>query len=193
MELSPTLYHHLIRPDWFFKRYVHNTIKDNIDFQNKKVIDFGCGIGSCSVLFDPSCYIGMDCDAKRIEYAKMTNPEYEFNNLEGNALPVPDSSVDYILIVSVLHHIASKDISQYLNEFRRVLNSSGKIFVIEPCFFKGSYLSNSCMSWLDRGKHIRSEEEYIDIFLHLGYDTRIIKRFNQLLLYKKLFFVAAPV
>ncbi|KUO68984.1 MAG: hypothetical protein APF77_19615 [Clostridia bacterium BRH_c25] len=193
MELSPVLYHRLIRPAWFLNRYIYNTLKDDFSFKNMKVIDFGCGVGSSASLFPPSSYLGLDCDNKRVEYARKINPEYNFGLLMGNKLPVPDASVDYILIISVLHHIASKDIRNYLNEFRRVLSGKGKILVIEPCLYKGTHLSNFYMSWFDKGKYIRTEDEYIELFAQLNYEAQIMRRFGQLFLYRKLFFVAVPV
>jgi ubiquinone/menaquinone biosynthesis C-methylase UbiE len=174
-------------------RYIYDILKDGFDFENKKVLDFGCGVGSSSALFSPSSYLGLDCDSRRVSYARKINPSYNFGVLAENKLPIPDASVDYILIVSVLHHITSKDIFDYLNEFRRVLNSNGKVLVIEPCLFKGNSLSNFYMSWFDKGKYIRNEDEYIEMFDRFDYETRIMKRFSQLLLYKKLFFVAALI
>jgi ubiquinone/menaquinone biosynthesis C-methylase UbiE len=193
LELSPIIYHRLIRPTWFLNRYIYDILKDGFDFENKKVLDFGCGVGSSSALFSPSSYLGLDCDSRRVSYARKINPSYNFGVLAENKLPIPDASVDYILIVSVLHHITSKDIFDYLNEFRRVLNSNGKVLVIEPCLFKGNSLSNFYMSWFDKGKYIRNEDEYIEMFDRFDYETRIMKRFSQLLLYKKLFFVAALI
>jgi len=191
VELSPRLYHRLIRPTWFLNRYIYNILKDNFNFENKKVIDFGCGVGSSAALFMPSSYLGLDCDIRRVVYARKINPEYNFGVLAENKLPIPDSSVDYILVVSVLHHISSMDVNSYLNEFRRVLTCTGKILVIEPCLFKGNCFSNFYMSRFDKGKYLRSEDEYLEMFDRFDYETRIMKRFSQLLLYKKLFFVAA--
>ncbi len=192
MELSPILYHRLIRPNWFLKRYIYCELKDVFDFQNKKIIDFGCGVGSSSVFFPPSSYLGLDCDNRRVEYARKANPGYNFGELTANKLPVPDASADYILIISVLHHIPSMNVHEYLKEFRRVLTDKGKVVVIEPCLFKTSYLSNCYMSCFDRGKYIRSEDEYLDMFINLNYQTQVMRRFSQLLLYKKLFFIAVP-
>ncbi len=185
------LYHRLIRPNWFLNRYIYDILEGSFDFENKKVIDFGCGVGSSTALFSPSSYLGLDCDSRRVAYARKIHPKYNFDVLTENKLPIPDASVDYILIVSVLHHITTKDMCDYLNEFKRVLTSTGKVLVIEPCLFKRNYLSNFYMSWFDKGKYLRNEDEYIEMFLQFDYETQIMKRFSQLLLYKKLFFVAA--
>lgn len=193
MELSPKLYHLLVRPSWFSERYIYRTLNGSFDFNKKNVIDFGCGIGSSCSLFSPAMYLGMDCDSKRIEYARKLYPDYNFCVLEENCLPAPDASADYILIVSVLHHIASHNIKNYLHEFRRVLKCEGKVLIIEPCLYDGCHVSNRYMTWIDKGKYIRTENEYIDIFRKCNYQIQVLERFSQLLLYKKLFFVAALV
>ncbi len=70
MELSPKLYHYFVRPQWFSNIFYDKMFHDLIDFRGKTVLDFGCGVGSSSFLFEPSAYHGVDCDGNRIEYAK---------------------------------------------------------------------------------------------------------------------------
>jgi ubiquinone/menaquinone biosynthesis C-methylase UbiE len=192
MELSPTLYRLFVRPKWFSNLFFSSTLGHSFDFNNKTVLDFGCGIGSSSFMFTPSKYIGVDCDCRRIDYARKLYPEYTFAELKNNTLPVPDHSVDYIVILSVLHHIPTEAVSEYLEEFKRVLKPSGRIIAVEPCLFKGSSFCNFCMSNFDKGRYIRDEDGYVGIFKNSQYDTDILKRYNQLIFYNKLFFTAVP-
>jgi len=192
MELSPKMYHWFVRPKWFTERY-NNTIKSllaDFNFDNKEVLDFGCGIGSISSIFNPENYLGIDCDARRISYARHRYPQYRFEATRDNNLPIQNKSKDYILIMAVLHHISSQGLSEYLGEFRRVLKPDGKIIVIEPCFFEKFHLSNWCMSSFDRGKYIRNEGEYLKIFHGHNYKTEVIKRFKKCF-YNEIFFTAA--
>lgn len=48
------------------------------------------------------------------------------------------------------------------------------------------------MNLFDKGKYIREEEEYLSIFHNHKYETQVHKRFNQLMLYNKIFFSASP-
>lgn len=193
MELSPTLYRIFVRPKWFSKYYVENIIKHSIIKEHSKVLDFGCGIGSNCSIFDSLKYVGLDCDKRRIEYAKKLYPEYEFTISESSILPIADESIDHILIFSVLHHIESEELGKCLKEFHRVLKHQGNILVVEPYFKPGSFLRNSCMKHFDKGNYIRTEQEYIDIFNNGSYKTKVIKRYSQLALYNKLFFIAEPI
>ncbi|MBU5677987.1 class I SAM-dependent methyltransferase [Alkaliphilus sp. MSJ-5] len=193
MELSPRLYRILVRPKWFSKFYVENVIKRNIMHDHKRVLDFGCGIGSNCSMFDSSKYIGLDCDKRRIKEAKKLYPKYEFATLECSTLPVDDKSIDYILIFSVLHHIDSQELKGCLKEFHRVLRHQGRILIIEPYFKPQAVLTNNCMRYVDRGNYIRTEEEYLSMFNNNKYETKVINRYSQLVFYNKLFFIASPI
>ena len=194
MELSPKLYHWFVRPRWISDRYLYNVLQKDYDFNGKKILDFGSGIGSSSQMFNSGCYLGVDCDSQRVNYARRMYPGRSFEVLKGRRLPVQDNSVDYILIFSVLHHIPSWELPGYLQEFRRVLNrQKGKVLVIEPCFFDGSRLCNIFMERFDKGRFIRREEDYICLFTDNSYHVNINDRYRQMLFYNKLFFSAAPI
>lgn len=189
MEISPKLYHLFVRPKWFSKIYIGNIISSNFNFNDKIVLDFGCGIGSSCFMFDSSSYLGIDCDSKRINYAKRLYPDYNFDVLQDNHIQVNDNSVDYILIVSVLHHISSKMLKDYTKEFYRVLKPNGMIIVIEPCLFEKSNFKNYFMTFFDKGKYIRNQKEYFNLFNNY-FKVEVLKKYNQLLFYNKIFFVA---
>lgn len=193
MELSPKAYHRIVRPKWFTELFMKNIMLDEFDLNDKAVLDFGCGIGSCSHMFKPENYIGVDCDYKRIQYAKKLHPDYKFYTTNQNKLPMYLKPVDYILIFSVLHHISSNHINDYLKEFRKILKTGGKILVIEPCLFKKSYICNRFMKFFDDGEYIRNTEQYLDLFHRNSFNTKVIRRYNQLLFYNKIFFEAVPI
>lgn len=192
MELPPRLYNWLVRPSWFIDLYINNTLKIEFDFKNKKVLDFGCGIGSSCSIFRPDDYLVIDCDPRRIHYAKNLHPAYNFTILNAPRIPVSQNSIDYILIISVLHHIPRIDLPLYLMNFDRVLKPGGKILVNEPCFFENCTFSNLFMKLIDRGKYIQSKEGYMKLFSEYDYEVKICSQYNQLFCYNKLFFSAVP-
>lgn len=192
MELSPKLYHYFVRPKWFSNKFYNSMFQDCIDFKDKTVLDFGCGIGSSSYLFETSNYLGVDCDDKRINYAKELYPKYNFKTTKDGVLPLSRNSVDYIVILSVIHHIPTEQLADNLKEFKRVLKPDGSVIAVEPCFFEKAPIPNWCMSNFDRGKYIRNEDEYLDIFKRSNYKTKVIKRYNQLLFYNKIMISAYP-
>lgn len=44
---------------------------------------------------------------------------------------IPSNSIDFILLSHVLHHIPDADITQYIEQFRRILSSNGVIVLYE--------------------------------------------------------------
>ncbi|MDF2945174.1 MAG: hypothetical protein K0S01_4032 [Herbinix sp.] len=193
MELSPKTYRYIVRPKWFSNYLFNKSIGSTFNFTNKNILDFGCGIGAYSVMFHPKNYIGIDKNEQRINYAKQLYPNHNFLSLKGNILPLPDASIDFIIIISVLHHIPSKTISNYLQEFRRVLKQTGIILIIEPCMFINSKLSNWAMLHLDKGNFIRMEKEYVELFQQSNYNTKTLKKYKQLVLYNKILIIASPI
>jgi len=192
MELSPKMYNLLVRPGHLADRIINNIIKKKFPIENKFVLDFGCGIGSSCSMFQPDKYIGVDCDIKRIVYAKAQHPEYNFYFLNTDILPVDENSVDYVLALSVIHHIDENQLHIYLDEFKRILKPDGMVIALEPCFLDRKCFSNLFMRVMDRGKFIHKEHEYRKLFEDHNYIVEIHDRYKQLVLYNKLFFSARP-
>ena len=193
MELSPRLYHWFVRPEWFSKLYMDkklNTLLRDIDFENKSVLDFGCGIGTNCSFFDSNNYMGVDCDRKRIAYARHRYKHYHFKAVSELPLPIGNNAVDYIFIMAVLHHIAPENILIILKEFHRIIKADGKIFIIEPYLSQNYPLNNWFMKTFDKGKYLQNEEGYLNIFKNQGYKTKAIKQFKKCM-YNELFFIAS--
>ncbi|WP_233277377.1 class I SAM-dependent methyltransferase [Paenibacillus durus] len=187
---SPQLYHWFVRPKWFTKKYIHDQIQTRFAFNGKVVLDFGSGTGANCSMFQPNHYLGIDPDAGRIHYARRLYPTHKFLVLENGMLPVDNESVDYILIIAVLHHISSEEITEYMKEFKRILKPTGKIIVMEPCLCRKKPLSNWFMNLYDNGEYIRKEEEYIQLFRENEFSSQVINRFRKGFLYNELFFSA---
>ncbi|PAE33318.1 class I SAM-dependent methyltransferase [Bacillus sp. 7884-1] len=190
MQLSPRIYHSLVRPKWLTKIYIQNNIQQYFDFTEKKVLDFGAGTGANCTLCPPDHYLGIDIDTYRIEYAKRLYNQYRFEAFMGNELPADNDSFDFILILAVLHHIPPELIQGYVKEFKRVLKPNGKIVVIEPCLFEKSPISNWFMKSNDKGEYILREEEYLNYFTKENFRCHVLKRFKKCFFYNELYFSA---
>ncbi|MBW5446931.1 methyltransferase domain-containing protein [Cohnella sp. CFH 77786] len=193
MHLSPRLYHRIVRPRWFTKKFIHDPISSRVDLQNKSVLDFGCGTGANCGICDPDRYVGIDPDAGRIRFAQTLYPRHTFKVFDGKRIPLPDGAVDHIFIVAVLHHIPDGPIAGYLDEFRRVLRPRGTIVAIEPFLCPKNKLNNWFMQNYDNGEFVRTEEDYVKLFRHRNYDCEVLTKFKKCLLYHELFFTASPI
>lgn len=162
----------------------------HFEFDGQLVLDFGSGTGANCSMFHPHLYLGVDPDARRIDYAKRLYPGHKFNVFDGKELPVENETIDNLLIIAVLHHIPSDGITSYMKEFMRILKPTGTIIVMEPCICKEKPLCNWFMKWYDKGEYIRNEEQYLRLFRDHNYDCNVIKRFRKCFLYHELFFTA---
>lgn len=190
MYAPPWLYHRFVRPQWFTKIYIHNHIQNHFELKNKIVLDFGCGTGANSCICDEDHYYGIDPDANRIRFAKRLYPNHMFMVFDKYQIPMPDQSVDLILIVAVLHHISDEQITDYLHEISRVLKPEGKIIAIEPYLCRNHKLNNWFMSQYDDGEYLRYENNYLQLFKSQGYECHVLKKFRKCLLYNEIFFTA---
>ncbi len=193
MELSPSIYNNLLRPNWYNKKFIVNALKRKYIFTNKKVLDFGCGTGSNCFLCKPKNYLGIDISQKRINYAKYSYPEYQFDIYNNDKINTADNSIDLILLIAVLHHIHSKHIEDIFKEFKRILKyPSGIVIVLEPCFLKKHLIRNYFMKLFDRGKYIMMKEEYLKLFNNQAFEVRHIEIITKLA-YKEIFFSAYQI
>lgn len=154
------------------------------------MLDFGSGTGANCAMFKPAQYLGFDPDTRRVDYAKKLYPSYSFQVLKPHQWPVEEQSIDYILIIAVLHHIHSEEIALYMKEFQRVLKPGGIVVAIEPYLCRQHPLCNFFMKRFDRGQYIRHEEDYIALFQQHDYLCTIRNKFRKCFLYNELFISA---
>lgn len=192
MPLSPRMYHWVIRPRWLTQKYIHDHILDHFRFDQKHVLDFGSGTGANCSLCEPNFYLGIEPDIKRIELARRLYPNHRFMIFDEQQIPVQNNSIDYIIIVAVLHHISDDLIKQYLLEFNRILKPGGKIIIMEPYLCERAKFNNRFMNWYDDGNYIRNEIDYLNLFRAAEFDCTILKKFKKCFVYNELFFLATP-
>jgi ubiquinone/menaquinone biosynthesis C-methylase UbiE len=96
------------------------------------ILDLGCGTGRFSealaVRFDAEV-IGVDPSTKMLEQAqrKQLDSRVRYQLGRGEAIPLPDNSVDLIFMSMIFHHLDSPTLAAY--ECRRVLREEGTIFL----------------------------------------------------------------
>ena len=121
--------------------------------KNSVVLDVGCGVGRLAIGLTQKLpgikdYQGIDVSENAIRWCKKNIssgfPNFHFSkidmknelyNKEGREvtslipLPFKSEEFDIIYLYSVFSHMRSKDVSYYLEEFRRIIKRDGKIFM----------------------------------------------------------------
>ena len=104
-------------------------------WHNGKVLEIGCGNCRNLLLFSYNnfdCY-GIDFSKKMLEmsgqYCKKHDLGVKLKYGSATKIPFPDKSFDYVLSISMLHHLNSKDRTQAVKEIKRVLKFNGKAVI----------------------------------------------------------------
>lgn len=113
-----------------------------INYQNKTVIDVGCGAGSITrfLATQAEYVIGID-KPELIEKAVSTPVPGNVLFREGYAqkLPLEDGSADIMVFFASFHHVPVKEMQDAVDECYRVLKKDGLVCFIEPYAREGSY------------------------------------------------------
>lgn len=113
------------------KRRVNEILKKIGDANGAKVLELGCGTG---IFTEQLAMRGIDITAFDISLdllglAKEKQCVNKILAADAEFLPFRDESFDFVVGVSVLHHL---DIERSLREIRRVLKPGGKVILSEP-------------------------------------------------------------
>lgn len=97
------------------------------------ILDFGCGYGRVLGELYKEGYdklIGLDFSPAMIAAARAQYPEIAFEQIESLTIPLPDASVDGVLLFSVLTCVPTDEGQrELLKEVNRVLNRGGLLYI----------------------------------------------------------------
>ena len=133
------------------------------------IVEIGCGIGRDAIpltrILSNGRYVGIDIIKRSIDWCNRNisarhnnftfyhfDVEDKLHNSGGTTrtteiiIPVPDGSVDRIIVFSVFTHMWQSDIEHYLKEFKRVLKPDGLVyattFIYDEEILKSARLTN---------------------------------------------------
>ncbi len=116
--------------------------RTQFSFQDKTVLDIGCGSGGLSriVTEEGGFYIGSDFFPAILEIAQsflrdLQHPEKaSLIRGSGTHLPLADASIDLIIAFDVIEHLEGGESWQqsFLNEIRRILRPGGILLLTTP-------------------------------------------------------------
>lgn len=109
-----------------------------VDLQNKKILDFGCGIGGMAFhLADAyqADVVGLEINPEMVQFCKEKTPAHLAQHLEfivadtSNTLPFADATFDVICSKGVITHIPTDAKPIIFKEFFRILKPGGKLII----------------------------------------------------------------
>ena len=163
---------------------------------NEMIFDAGCGTGGNMFLLHSKVkrVVGMDYSTGAVARCQSRLRTNNIDNVqvsEGNItqLPLPSSSIDKLLCLSVLHYMDDAEVGSALNEFTRVLTDHG-VLILHVKNLSSIYLR--MLSVLKKAKllfgkqaklaYFRSFRWYKKALTSRGFDIVDYNSFNLLLL-----------
>ena len=130
----------------------------------RRFLDFGCGTGQFAAHFPPDRYVGIDLTRPYIAYAAEHRPG-RFSVMDGSALGLAGARFDGALVLGVFHHLPDELVRGSVEELHRVVKPGGTLLVIEDIPPPTPWnVPGHIMHWLDRGDHIRTDQDYRALF-----------------------------
>jgi SAM-dependent methyltransferase len=123
-------------------------------------LDFGCGTGEFAECFPPGSYIGFDIAPHYVHFAGRNRPGH-YALMSGGALGFASGHFDGALVLGVFHHLPDDLVCASVAELHRVLRPGARLLVMEDIPSPRPWnILGHLMHWLDRGDHIRDDEQY---------------------------------
>ena len=130
--------------------------------KHDKILDIGCGTGDILQFLPEVTYYGFDMNRDYIKTAKKVynNKGFFFcKKVTKNAFN-KNLLFDIVLAIGILHHLNDENAMNLLFLAKKVLKPSGKLITADGCYLKKQSLITRFLLSQDRGRYIRSVENY---------------------------------
>jgi SAM-dependent methyltransferase len=134
--------HAATRADWF-RGDMLNRIQHRQPLRGRRVLDFGCGTGSSTLVFAEAGaeVTGVEPDAISLAVAQARLRDCGFERtvlkqipfLTGGEerLPFADASFDTVALIGVVEHMLPRELAHCFAEVRRLVRSGGEVFLYD--------------------------------------------------------------
>ena len=127
-----------------------------------KVLDLGCGPGTCTKLFKPEDYLGIDIDSAYVEFATNKYPGYQFLLCDFTAetlCSTHQNSFDLVFAYGLFHHLDDHTAAKFFKNAYSVLKPGGRMICFDGCIYDGQSKLSRKITLSDRGQYIRYPHE----------------------------------
>jgi ubiquinone/menaquinone biosynthesis C-methylase UbiE len=146
------------------------------------IVDIGCGSGNILEHLPPDIeYLGIDTSEEYIRSARrrfaaggtfFLGTAQDFVNQNNSYF----DSADLVLCNGLLHHLSDCEALEVLELSKRIMKSDGRLVCLEATYLARQTRLSRWILNRDRGKHIRSEQEWKDLIGQAfeSYSTHIL-------------------
>lgn len=128
----------------------------------ESVLDIGCGPATLLGYLPEVRYLGFDPSKRYIESARAVfgdRGEFVIGTI-GEIDLVERGPYDLVVAQGVLHHVDDETAAALFDLSHRALAPSGRLVTIDPCFSERQSRLARTVIKRDRGRHVRSTDEY---------------------------------
>lgn len=142
-----------------------------------KILDIGCGSADILSYLPGVEYVGLDMSQAYINSAKkhfgnrgtFLTKKVNKDTIKGLSL----SDFDIALATAVLHHLNDDEAMQLFELARSILKPDGRLITLDGCYTKGqSWLERFILS-KDRGRYVRTKDQYFALASGLFTDVKV--------------------
>jgi len=126
----------------WWEKHIFNSIFHELEdqlFENKKVIDLGCGSGEKDVIMarEGHSVTGIDLSENALKIAQQHKEKEKLDNIQfvnGSLMQMPfrDNAFDNAVMIEVLEHLDCTDVDKIFREIKRILKPEGKLLITVP-------------------------------------------------------------
>lgn len=129
-----------------------------------RILEIGCGPGTILGYLPPSDYLGFDLSPEYIAMARRRFPEAQFVCERVSRFSLAEEqSFDVVLALGIVHHLDDAEARQLFQIAFDALRSGGKLVTFDGAWVESQSPIARWFLARDRGEHVRSQQEYMEI------------------------------
>jgi len=129
-----------------------------------RILEIGCGPGTIVRYLPESEYLGFDLSSRYIELAKKRFPQAKFLCERVSQFSLADAGTfDVVLALGIVHHLDDAEARKLFQIAHDALRPGAKLVTVDGVWIDGQPAATRWLLARDRGEHIRSEPEYLNI------------------------------
>ena len=132
-------------------------------FAGARLLDAGCGPGSMVPHLEGVDYTGFDANERYVAAARALHPRIRFLCHRVGDDVAAGERFDLVVASGLLHHLDDDDVLRLSRLAASRLEPGGRLITIDPCLVAGQHPMARWLARRDRGAHVRSRDQYLEL------------------------------